>query len=50
MNRIECEKLQSSEQRDPKESIVKGGVIGIDFGTKSTVVVYQKNSEDHITT
>ncbi len=31
--------------KDPKESIVQGGVIGIDFGTKSTVVVYQKESE-----
>jgi hypothetical protein len=31
--------------KNPKDSIVKGGVIGIDFGTKSTVVVYQKDSE-----
>ena len=30
--------------RDPKSSIVDG-VVGIDFGTKSTVVVYQKDSD-----
>jgi len=36
---------QSILAKDPKESIVQGGVIGIDFGTKSTVVVYQKESE-----
>jgi hypothetical protein len=29
--------------RDPKSSIVNG-VVGIDFGTKSTVVAYQKDS------
>lgn len=30
--------------RDPASSINRDGIIGIDFGTKSTVVVYQKNS------
>jgi len=30
--------------RDPKSSI-KDGVVGIDFGTKSTVVVYQEDTE-----
>jgi hypothetical protein len=31
-------------ERDPKEDVHQGGIVGIDFGTKSTVVVYQKNS------
>ena len=31
--------------RDPKSSIVDG-TVGIDFGTKSTVVVYQKDTTD----
>ncbi|MDE7295561.1 MAG: hypothetical protein K2N72_14150 [Oscillospiraceae bacterium] len=31
--------------RNPAADIVKDGVIAIDFGTKSTVVVYQKRSE-----
>ena len=30
--------------RDPKKDIKKNGIIGIDFGTKSTVVVKQENS------
>ena len=30
-------------ERDPKEDIHQGGIVGIDFGTKSTVVVYQKD-------
>jgi len=30
-------------ERDPKEDVHQGGIIGIDFGTKSTVVVYQKD-------
>jgi len=42
---IEVKLIEPIVAKDPKESIVKGGVIGIDFGTKSTVVVYQKNSE-----
>jgi hypothetical protein len=44
-NPIKIELESPIVAKDPKESIVKGGVIGIDFGTKSTVVVYQKNSE-----
>ena len=31
--------------KNPQDSIVEGGVIGIDFGTKSTVVVYQEGNE-----
>ena len=31
--------------RDPRMDIVDGGVIGIDFGTKSTVVVAQDDSD-----
>ena len=31
-------------ERDPKEDVHQGGIVGIDFGTKSTVVVYQKNN------
>ncbi|MBU9712740.1 hypothetical protein [Evansella tamaricis] len=31
--------------RNPAADIRQDGVIGIDFGTKSTVVVYQENSE-----
>ena len=31
--------------RNPKEDIQEGGIVGIDFGTKSTVVVYQEESD-----
>ena len=31
--------------RNPKADIKYGGVVGIDFGTKSTVVVHQEDSE-----
>lgn len=31
--------------RNPVADIREGGIIGIDFGTKSTVVVYQEDSE-----
>ena len=34
--------------RNPKADIVEGGVVGIDFGTKSTVVVMQKDNEEII--
>ena len=30
-------------ERDPKEDVHQGGIVGIDFGTKSTVVVYQRD-------
>lgn len=30
--------------RDPRKDIQQGGVVGIDFGTKSTVVVYRDQS------
>ena len=33
-------------KRNPKEDINQGGIVAIDFGTKSTVVVYQKDSEN----
>ena len=33
-------------KRDPKKDINQGGIVAIDFGTKSTVVVYQKDSEN----
>lgn len=32
--------------RNPLKDVKEGGVVGIDFGTKSTVVVYQENSTD----
>ncbi|ONI43851.1 hypothetical protein AN641_01330 [Candidatus Epulonipiscioides gigas] len=32
--------------RNPLLDIKQGGIVGIDFGTKSTVVVYQENSAD----
>ena len=32
--------------RDPKFDINQGGIVGIDFGTKSTVVVYQKDTNN----
>lgn len=32
--------------KDPKKDINQGGIVAIDFGTKSTVVVYQKDSEN----
>lgn len=34
--------------RDPKSDIKKNGIIGIDFGTKSTVVVRQEGSNEII--
>ena len=43
-NYIELKLQQKLVARDPKSSIIEGGVVGIDFGTKSTVVVYQKDS------
>ena len=41
----ELEKIlgKSVYDRDPKKDINNGGIVGIDFGTKSTVVVYQKD-------
>ena len=33
-------------KREPKLDINQGGIVAIDFGTKSTVVVYQKDSEN----
>ena len=41
----ELEKIlgKSVYDRDPKRDINNGGIVGIDFGTKSTVVVYQKD-------
>jgi hypothetical protein len=33
-------------KKDPKKDINQGGIVAIDFGTKSTVVVYQKDSEN----
>ena len=41
----ELEKIlgKSIYDRDPKRDINNGGIVGIDFGTKSTVVVYQKD-------
>jgi hypothetical protein len=33
-------------KRDPKLDINQGGIVAIDFGTKSTVVFYQKDSEN----
>jgi len=30
-------------ERNPKLDVHQGGIVGIDFGTKSTVVVYQKD-------
>jgi hypothetical protein len=40
---IEVNLEHSLTARDPKSSI-KDGVVGIDFGTKSTVVVYQEDT------
>lgn len=45
-NKKECISIKLEEKlvaRDPKSSIVDG-IVGIDFGTKSTVVVYQQDS------
>lgn len=45
-NKEECISIKLEEKlvaRDPKSSIVEG-IVGIDFGTKSTVVVYQEDS------
>ena len=33
-------------KKDPKKDINQGGIVAIDFGTKNTVVVYQKDSEN----
>jgi len=45
INPVEIKLEKSIVAKNPQESIVRGGVIGIDFGTKSTVVVYQKDNE-----
>lgn len=34
--------------RNPLKDVKEGGIVGIDFGTKSTIVVYQENSTDII--
>ena len=36
---------ESLVARNPMSDIKKNGVVGIDFGTKSTVVVYQENND-----
>ena len=33
-------------KKDPKKDINQGGIVAIDFGTKNTVVVYQKDREN----
>jgi len=46
MNKKELKEILGKNvyKRDPKLDINQGGIVGIDFGTKSTVVVYQKNN------
>lgn len=39
-------KAEGMVDRDPRKDIKKSGVIGIDFGTKSTVVVKQEGSDE----
>ena len=41
---VECK--EGLYARDPRMDIVDGGIVGIDFGTKSTVVVAQDDSEN----
>ncbi|MCK8826592.1 hypothetical protein MWH25_02360 [Natroniella acetigena] len=43
-NPVELELEQEFVARDPRADIKDGGVVGIDFGTKSTVVVHQEDS------
>lgn len=44
-NKIKVELHQELIAKNPKSDIKEDGIIGIDFGTKSTVVVHQENSE-----
>ncbi|SOC09136.1 hypothetical protein SAMN05880501_105184 [Ureibacillus xyleni] len=44
-NEIEIKVTDGWIARDPRTDIKEDGVIGIDFGTKSTVVVHQENSD-----
>jgi len=45
VNPLEVSLTKPIVARNPKADIVDGGVVGIDFGTKSTVVVYSKDRE-----
>ncbi|OON98459.1 MAG: hypothetical protein ATN35_04825 [Epulopiscium sp. Nele67-Bin004] len=45
-NNILSIKNNNAKYRNPILDIKEGGVVGIDFGAKSTVVVYQENSQD----
>ncbi len=38
-------KIEGCYPRDPKKDIVKNGLVGIDFGTSSTVAVFFKNNQ-----
>lgn len=45
--RIELENVLEGKVygRDPRKDIKEGGIVGIDFGTKSTVVAFQEDKE-----
>ena len=43
---VEVELSKGVVSRDPMADVIRGGVVGIDFGTKSTVVAYQDFSEE----
>lgn len=44
-NKIKIKLEKELIARNPAYDIKHGGIVGIDFGTKSTVVVHQENSE-----
>ena len=45
VNPVEISLIKPIVARDARADIVDSGVVGIDFGTKSTVVVYSKDKE-----
>lgn len=45
-NNLKVDLDQDIVYRNPLKDVKEGGIVGIDFGTKSTIVVYQENSID----
>lgn len=46
INNLKIGLEQDMVYRNPLKDVKEGGIVGIDFGTKSTIVVYQENSTD----
>ena len=44
--KLKVELNQEIVYRNPLKDIKEGGIVGIDFGTKSTIIVHQENTTD----